>query len=356
MSPRPTTGAPGALQTGSRVFVRAPRLEDCEEWLALNRMSAALYRGRTARMTRLDQFAVYVERCTRDDYAGFFVCRREDGAIVGSANLSQIFRGNFRSCYLGYQVGAPFAGRGYMTEGVDLVLRHAFGPLRLHRVEANVQPGNGASIALVRRLGFTREGLSRRYLKIGGRWRDHERWAILQEDWRALHRGRGGPAGPPAGLREPRSTQGGEDMPTSNASATWEGGLKEGSGSFEGESGKVGGSYTVATRFAGERGGTNPEELLAAAEASCYSMALSAGLEKNGTPPERVRTEAACTVEKQGEGFTITGIRLKVRARVPGVDAETFQKLARDTKDAQNGCPVSRALAGVRIEVDAELE
>jgi osmotically inducible protein OsmC len=145
-------------------------------------------------------------------------------------------------------------------------------------------------------------------------------------------------------------------MPTSNASATWEGGLKGGSGSFEGESGKIGGTYTVATRFAGERGGTNPEELLAAAEASCFSMALAAGLERNGTPPESVHTEAACTVEKQGEGFAITTMRLKVRARVPGVDDDTFQKLARDMKDAQNGCPVSRALAGVRIEVEAELE
>jgi ribosomal-protein-alanine N-acetyltransferase len=189
MSPRPPAASPEALQTGPRVFLRAPRLDDCAEWLALNRASAALYRGRTARMTRLDQFAAYVERCTRDDFAGLFVCRREDGAIVGSANLSQIFRGNFRSCYLGYQAGAPFAGQGYMTEGVGLVLRHAFGTLRLHRVEANIQPDNAASIALVRRLGFTLEGVSRRYLKICGRWRDHERWAILREDWRGLRRG-----------------------------------------------------------------------------------------------------------------------------------------------------------------------
>lgn len=145
-------------------------------------------------------------------------------------------------------------------------------------------------------------------------------------------------------------------MPTSNASATWEGGLKEGKGSFQGESQAVSGSYTVASRFAGESGGTNPEELLAAAEASCYSMALAAALEKNGTPAERVHTDAACTVEKQGEGFAITGMRLKVRARVPGVDRDTFQTLARQMKDAANGCPVSRALAGVKIELDATLE
>ncbi len=181
---------PEALQAGPRVFIRTPRLEDCGEWLALNRASVRLYRGWTTPTLRLDQHADYVARCTRSDFAGFFVCRREDGAIVGSANLSQIFRGNFRSCYLGYQGSGPHAGRGYMTEGVGLVLKHAFGPLGLHRVEANVQPGNAASIALVKRLGFTLEGFSRRYLKIGGRWRDHERWAVLAEDLRAARRPR----------------------------------------------------------------------------------------------------------------------------------------------------------------------
>ena len=145
-------------------------------------------------------------------------------------------------------------------------------------------------------------------------------------------------------------------MPTSNASATWNGGLKEGKGSFEGESRTISGSYTVASRFAGEERGTNPEELLAAAEASCYSMALAAGLERNGTPAERVHTDAACTVEKKGEGFAITTMKLKVRARVPGVDEGTFQRIAQEMKDAERGCPVSRALAGVKIEVDAALE
>lgn len=93
--------------------------------------------------------------------------------------------GLFRSAYLGYHIGAPHARQGYMAEALGLALTHGFGPLRLHRLEANVRPENGASIALVRRLGFTCEGYSRRYLKIGGRWRDHERWAMLREDWRA---------------------------------------------------------------------------------------------------------------------------------------------------------------------------
>jgi [ribosomal protein S5]-alanine N-acetyltransferase len=82
-------------------------------------------------------------------------------------------------------VGKPFAGQGYMREGLELELRRAFLSPRLHRIEANIQPENHASIALARGAGFQREGFSPRYLKISGRWRDHERWAILAEDWRA---------------------------------------------------------------------------------------------------------------------------------------------------------------------------
>lgn len=113
-----------------------------------------------------------------------FVCRRDDGAIAGGIALSEIVRGDFQSAYCGYWVGAPHARQGLMTEGLGIVLDHAFGRLGLHRVEANIQPGNEPSIALVRRLGFRREGLSLRYLRINGRWCDHERWAITAEEWR----------------------------------------------------------------------------------------------------------------------------------------------------------------------------
>jgi osmotically inducible protein OsmC len=140
-------------------------------------------------------------------------------------------------------------------------------------------------------------------------------------------------------------------MPTRNASATWEGGLKGGKGSFKGESGGIGGNYSFGSRFE-NAGGTNPEELLAAAEAACYSMALSGALEKAGTPATRIETKAACTIEKQGEGFTITTMKLTVRATVPGADKAAFQKAAQATKD---GCPVSRALKGVQIDVNASL-
>jgi len=93
--------------------------------------------------------------------------------------------GGFRSAYLGYFVGARYARHGYMTEALQLMLDYAFRKLKLHRLEANIQPTNLSSIALVKRAGFMCEGYSRRYLKIGGRWRDHERWAILYEDWKS---------------------------------------------------------------------------------------------------------------------------------------------------------------------------
>jgi ribosomal-protein-alanine N-acetyltransferase len=120
---------------------------------------------------------------------------------VGSITLSEIVRGRFESAYIGYQIGAPFARQGYMTEALALALQIAFGRLRLHRVEANIQPRNVASIALVRRAGFRREGLSRRYLKIGGRWRDHERWALLAEEWRMDRRSQGARGGQARGRR-----------------------------------------------------------------------------------------------------------------------------------------------------------
>jgi osmotically inducible protein OsmC len=140
-------------------------------------------------------------------------------------------------------------------------------------------------------------------------------------------------------------------MPTRSASAKWEGGLKGGKGSFTGQTG-LGGQYNFSSRF--ENGtGSNPEELLAAAEAACYSMALSAGLEGNGTPATSVETKAACTIEKVGDGFQITKMALDVTAVVPNIDDAAFQKIAAATKD---GCPVSKALKAIpEITLSAKL-
>jgi ribosomal-protein-alanine N-acetyltransferase len=174
-----------AVISGARVFLRAPTGRDLEEFLALNRASTRLHRGLVSTPTQPQQFAALLKRCRRADFACFLICRVEDGAIVGSINLSQIFRGGFQNAYMGYYIGAEYAGQGYMTEALQLMLRYAFEHLKLHRIEANIQPENVASIALVRRAGFVREGYSERYLKICGRWRDHERWAIIAEVWKS---------------------------------------------------------------------------------------------------------------------------------------------------------------------------
>jgi osmotically inducible protein OsmC len=139
-------------------------------------------------------------------------------------------------------------------------------------------------------------------------------------------------------------------MPTRHATATWEGGMK-GKGSFSGESGAVSAPFSVGSRFESAKG-SNPEELLAAAEAACYSMALSIGLEQAGTPLTKVETRAAVTIDKQGAGFAITSIKLVVRATVPGLDAAKFKAAAEKTKET---CPVSVALKNVPIELDAQL-
>lgn len=140
-------------------------------------------------------------------------------------------------------------------------------------------------------------------------------------------------------------------MPTRKAGAQWDGMLKGGQGSYDGESG-LGGAYSFGSRF--ESGtGSNPEELIAAAHAACYSMALSGGIEKAGGTPERVRTDAECTVERVGEGFKITTMRLTCRAKASGIDTEKFKQVAEATK---HGCPVSGALINnVHIELDAQL-
>lgn len=142
-------------------------------------------------------------------------------------------------------------------------------------------------------------------------------------------------------------------MVKSTASAVWNGKLKDGTGTFRADSGAFDGAYSFATRFEGAKGST-PEELLAAAHAACFSMALSLGLEKAGTPSERISTTAHCTIEKVGAGFAITRMRLETRGKVPGIDAAAFKRAA---EDAKNGCPVSGALKNnLAIELDATLE
>src|SRR5215210_4942681 len=139
------------------------------------------------------------------------------------------------------------------------------------------------------------------------------------------------------------------------AHATWEGDLRSGSGHFDLQSsGAISGQpVTSASRFEPDAGGkTSPEELIAAAHATCFSMALANGLAQAGHPPARLETDAVCTLDQTDAGFRITSMRLTVRGEVDGVDEEGFREAARQAKD---GCPVSNALGGVEISVDASL-
>ena len=187
-----------ALVAGSRVYLRRPQLADTASFVAAVRASARLHRNWVKAPGTPARFAAYLKhfagpesrRAATATYVGLLACRLDDGAPVGVFNLSEIVRGAFHSAYIGYYALSPHAGRGYMAEGLELTLQFAFRVLRLHRVEINIQPTNERSIALVRRAGLTREGFSRRYVKIAGRWRDHERWALLLEDWRARRRRR----------------------------------------------------------------------------------------------------------------------------------------------------------------------
>ena len=167
----------------SRVTIRPPARDDWRPFLSAVRRSRSLhYPWVTPPRTR-HAFNHYQKRFSSDAHRGFLVLHRQTRAIAGVINLSHIVRGPLQSVYLGYYGFLPYARSGLMYEGMLLVLRHAFRKLKLHRVEANIQPNNHASIALARKCGFVREGFSRRYLKIAGRWRDHERWALLAEDF-----------------------------------------------------------------------------------------------------------------------------------------------------------------------------
>ncbi|QSQ21348.1 GNAT family N-acetyltransferase [Pyxidicoccus parkwayensis] len=189
MATRRPQAAPRILIQGPRVFLRAPRAKDREAFLSATRASRAFHRPWVAPPTASEGFEAYLERNEREDFEALLACERESGHIIGCFNLSQIFRGGFQNAYLGYWAVHGFQGRGLMTEALGLVLAYAFRKLKLHRVEANIQPDNVASKALAERAGFRLEGFSPRYLKVAGRWRDHERWAITREDWRSAPRG-----------------------------------------------------------------------------------------------------------------------------------------------------------------------
>lgn len=163
----------------SRVILRPIADQDQDEFLELVRASADLHHPWMSLPATPEEFQAYLRRFDDPLSAeGLLVCVRDTGAIAGMVNINSIIRGRLQGASLGYAAFAPTAGQGYMSEGLGLVLRHAFEELRLHRLEAQIQPDNHASVKLVQRLGFRYEGYSPDLLFIDGAWRDHERWAI----------------------------------------------------------------------------------------------------------------------------------------------------------------------------------
>ena len=167
-----------------RVRLERPTGRRMADFLAAVRRSRRLHAAWVSPPATVAAYRAYLRRVRRPTHAGYLVCRADSGELVGVVNISEIVRGNFDSAYLGYYAFAPHARQGLMAEGLARVVGEAFRRLGLHRLEANIQPRNTASRRLVRRLGFRREGFSRRYLCVAGRWRDHERWTILAEEWR----------------------------------------------------------------------------------------------------------------------------------------------------------------------------
>ena len=132
-----------------------------------------------------EQYVSYIQKIAIGRTIGFLLRRVDDRQLAGVINVSEPVMGALRSAYLGFYAFAGLERRGYMTEGLALVLDRVFNELGFHRLEANIQPANANSSALVSRLGFRKEGFSPRYLEIAGVWRDHDRWAILSDEWPA---------------------------------------------------------------------------------------------------------------------------------------------------------------------------
>ncbi|MCW2885979.1 MAG: [ribosomal protein S5]-alanine N-acetyltransferase [Streptosporangiaceae bacterium] len=168
-------------EPNSRVVLRRVAAEDQEEFTGLARASVDLHRSWIYAPATAAEFATYLARFDQVTAVGLLVRLRDTGAIAGLVNISQIVRGPYQRGVLGYAAFAPTAGHGYMSEGLGLALRYAFGPLGLRRLEADIQPGNETSLKLVKRLGFRQEGYSPGLIQIEGIWRDHERWAITSD-------------------------------------------------------------------------------------------------------------------------------------------------------------------------------
>lgn len=183
----------GPMVPGGNVYLRGPTLADYEEWVDLRRSSRDFLVPwePTWPEDDLTRFAFrrrvkrYAQELKNDSAYAFFLFRRSDDALVGGITLSNVRRGVAQACSLGYWMGATFAGRGLMTAGVKAITPFVFDTLRLHRLEAACMPSNAASVRVLEKAGFQREGFARRYLCIAGVWQDHLLYAMVSEDRRS---------------------------------------------------------------------------------------------------------------------------------------------------------------------------
>lgn len=173
------------MARSTRLLLAEPTARDLPELLELARASREFHRPWVYLSQTREGWRRYLGRARQENVVSYLLRRRDTSELVGVVNLNEIVRGVFQSAYLGFYAHARHSRQGLVSEGLRAVLALAFRKHRLHRVEANIQPDNEASLRLVERLGFQREGLSPRYLRIGGRWRDHERWALTREAWQA---------------------------------------------------------------------------------------------------------------------------------------------------------------------------
>ena len=169
--------------TSTRIRLERPSKKREAEFLDAVFRSRQLHRNRVAPPDATATYQAFLNELRSPWKVGFFVVGRTGGDLIGVVSIDSMIRGAFQSGYLGCYGFEPHVGHGLIREGLSEVLSRAFGALALHRLEANIQPDNHRSIALVCSLGFRLEGFSPKYLKVCGEWRDHQRWALLAEEW-----------------------------------------------------------------------------------------------------------------------------------------------------------------------------
>ncbi|MBX3380552.1 MAG: GNAT family N-acetyltransferase [Phycisphaeraceae bacterium] len=186
-SRRQQSSGSDAIERGPVVHLRRPVAGDRAEWVALRESSLdhlLPWEPRLKVRSEAERWESFFRTSDAEDRQRFLICRNEDARMVGYVGLNGIRHGVLQSCELGYWIGKSFTRNGYMTEGLLLAVRHAFEHLKLHRVEANVQPRNVASIGVVKKAGLRFEGVALRFLQIDGKWCDHQRWALTAEEWK----------------------------------------------------------------------------------------------------------------------------------------------------------------------------